>query len=74
MSLHSDRVLSQTWRYAQHRKGASTRGEELASLDVFVAFRAQFDETTQGRMSSVYYTALNGRLFEDKRSRGVTYR
>lgn len=74
MSLRSDRVLAQAMFYAVHRKNAPTEESSLASLDAFVAFRGQYDEPMQARMSAVYYGALREPLFEDKRTRGVIYR
>jgi hypothetical protein len=73
MSLRVDRVLSQTWRYAQHRhrRTASSDAERDRSARAFVAYAGQFDQPTRQRMSAVYYDALwVGPLFVDRRIRG----
>jgi hypothetical protein len=70
MSLRTDRVLSQAWRYAQHRKAAPTAVDKLRSAVAYGTFVAQFDPMQRQRIHDVYRTVLAGVLVEDRRSRG----
>jgi hypothetical protein len=74
MSLRTDRALSQAWRYARNRQSASTAIDKLRAAVAYSVFAAQFDTATRKRMHEVYTASLAGEFFEDKRSRGVTYR
>ena len=71
MSLRSDRVLSQTYRYAVHRRGLASKTDRDASARSFIVYARQFDHETRVRMFRVYVNAFNGGLFEDRRIRGA---
>lgn len=69
MSRRADRVLTQVYRYAEHRRQASTAVDKLRSAAAFAAFAAQFDAPMCRRMDDVYRAVLAGGLMEDRRRR-----
>jgi len=70
VSLATDRILSQTYRYAMHYRAAVTPSDADQSAAAFAGFVGQFGEPVRTFATDLYRSAIAGPVFEDRRTRG----